>query len=428
MHPNPTFIVISGCKVGYAVLLVLAIATTSTHAQSLAYVTNSCSNNVSVIDTSSRTVVETIPVGNGPNGVAITPDGAFAYVANPAASTVSIIATASNVVVATIPVSLVEGAVQGIAATPSGAFVYVSNALGSVSVIDTATKTVLTTIPASGQGLAVTPNSAFVYLANRSANTVSVIQTATQTVAATINLGLIAPGLGATDVTIAPNGTRGYVSTGRSRFYVIDLSTNTLVTSLLLGSTFSELFGLAITPDGALVYVTDFVAAAVHVIDTATNTVLTSVALTSRPKDVAFTLDGAFAYVTGQLNLSLTGNEVAVIDTATNAVVETIPVGTCPTGIAITQALSPAVQLNQLVGVVQTLGLQFGTESSFTSKLRAALAALKAGDSPTACAKVADFIRHARVQSGKKISEVQATQLIQAARQIEEALGCPATL
>ena len=49
----------------------------------------------------------TIPVGNNPFGVAVTPDGSKVYVANEAAGTVagtvSVIATASNMVTATIP-------------------------------------------------------------------------------------------------------------------------------------------------------------------------------------------------------------------------------------------------------------------------------------------------------------------------------------
>ena len=44
-----------------------------------AYVTNSHSNTVSVIDTASNTVVATVPVGNGPIAVAITPDGKHEY-------------------------------------------------------------------------------------------------------------------------------------------------------------------------------------------------------------------------------------------------------------------------------------------------------------------------------------------------------------
>ena len=45
-----------------------------------AYVTNGVSNNVSVIDTSTNTVLTSIPVGSYPLGVAITPDGTRAYV------------------------------------------------------------------------------------------------------------------------------------------------------------------------------------------------------------------------------------------------------------------------------------------------------------------------------------------------------------
>jgi YVTN family beta-propeller protein len=47
-------------------------------------------------------VSATISVGNGPVGVAFTPDGSKAYVANQFDNTVSVIATASNTVVATI--------------------------------------------------------------------------------------------------------------------------------------------------------------------------------------------------------------------------------------------------------------------------------------------------------------------------------------
>src|SRR5436309_688383 len=44
-------------------------------AQTRAYVTDEGSHTVSVIDTATNTVVATIPVGVGPVGVAITPDG-----------------------------------------------------------------------------------------------------------------------------------------------------------------------------------------------------------------------------------------------------------------------------------------------------------------------------------------------------------------
>jgi YVTN family beta-propeller protein len=43
-------------------------------------------------------------VGSGPEGVAVTPDGKFGYVTNEFSNTVSVIVTATNTVVATVPV------------------------------------------------------------------------------------------------------------------------------------------------------------------------------------------------------------------------------------------------------------------------------------------------------------------------------------
>ncbi|MFC8235320.1 YncE family protein, partial [Streptomyces sp. NPDC057284] len=81
-----------------------------------AYVTNFGSGNVSVIDTT-NTVVATVPVGSGPQGVAITPNGRRAYVTNRTSNTVSVIDTRTNTDVATVPVG--AGPI-GIAITPNG--------------------------------------------------------------------------------------------------------------------------------------------------------------------------------------------------------------------------------------------------------------------------------------------------------------------
>jgi YVTN family beta-propeller protein len=69
-----------------------------------AYVTNEGSNNLTVIDTASNTLLESLPVGTTPTGVAVTPDGKDAYVTNQGSNDVSVIETASNTVVATISV------------------------------------------------------------------------------------------------------------------------------------------------------------------------------------------------------------------------------------------------------------------------------------------------------------------------------------
>ncbi len=52
-----------------------------------AYITNFNSGDVSVIDTATKAVVATVPVGSIPFGVAVTPNGAFVYVVNEGTAT-----------------------------------------------------------------------------------------------------------------------------------------------------------------------------------------------------------------------------------------------------------------------------------------------------------------------------------------------------
>src|SRR5262249_57828663 len=78
-----------------------------------AYITNRDANTVSVIDTTSNTVAATIPVGSGPVGVAVSPDGSTVYVTNHGANTVSVIDPTSNTVAATIPVGISPLGVAG---------------------------------------------------------------------------------------------------------------------------------------------------------------------------------------------------------------------------------------------------------------------------------------------------------------------------
>ena len=109
-----------------------AAARTSVAAASpFAYVANSSSNTVSVIETATNTVVATVPVGDHPTGVASTPDGAFVYVTNQG-GTVSVIETATNTVAATVPIGPFS---TDIAITPDGAFAYLDSGTERVAVI-----------------------------------------------------------------------------------------------------------------------------------------------------------------------------------------------------------------------------------------------------------------------------------------------------
>ena len=260
----------------------------------------------------------------------------LAYISNYGDNTVSVIDTATNTVVATVPVG--TGPI-GVAVTPTGTRVYVTLVTGFVSVIDTATNTVAATVPVgnSAGAVAVTPTGTRVYVANdpsdRPAPTtpgrVSIIDPATNTVVATVTVGNSPRG-----VAVTPDGSRVYVAHSfvPGIVSVIDTATNTLVATVAVGSVPES---VAVNPAGTRVYVTNGGSDTVSIIDTATNTVVATVPVGSAPQGVAVNPTGTRVYVANAKN---TSNNVSVLDTATNTVVATVPVGNNPVGVALTPA------------------------------------------------------------------------------------------
>ena len=155
------------------------------------YVTNQGSNSVSIINTISNTVINTLPVGQNPNGIAISPDGSQVYVTNGPASSISVINTTTNIVTA------ISGDIDlqvAIVISPNGNYAYVSNGdSGSVSVFDIKAQKVISTIQIPGAsgpfGISINSDGSEVYVANQQ-GTVSVINTITNTITSTINVGL----------------------------------------------------------------------------------------------------------------------------------------------------------------------------------------------------------------------------------------------
>jgi YVTN family beta-propeller protein len=115
----------------------------------------------------------------------------------------------------------------------------------SVFVIDTATNTVIATIPVGlfPLSIAITPDGTRAYVTNSNSGTISVIDTATNSVIATIPVGLPI-----FDIAFTPDGTRAYASSeqGSNRaIIVIDTATNAVITTIpVLGFPFR----IAISP------------------------------------------------------------------------------------------------------------------------------------------------------------------------------------
>lgn len=243
---------------------------------SSAYVASYVANKVYVINLATRTITAAVPVGYRPREVVITPDGTRAYVANmggPPPSCVSVIDTASNTVVATIPVH----SVGNIEVTPDGRFVYVTG--NKTEVIDVSSNTVVGTLPISGAayGIAFTPDGAFVYITQD--NRVKVVNTATRSVVATIPVGYLA-----WEIAITPDGASAYVTASYDSVSVIDTATRTVVATIPSTTPAKAgTFCVAISPDGTRAYLThheepgSYPPSHVSVIDTKTRTVVATI-------------------------------------------------------------------------------------------------------------------------------------------------------
>jgi gliding motility-associated-like protein len=217
------------------------------------YITNAGSNNVSVIDISTNTVVATVPVGSNPIGVAISSDGQKVYVSNKGSKSVSVINTSNNIVASTITVG---NSPIGLVVSPDGSKVYVANSGdGTISVINTATNAVSATIAVGLQptGIAISPNSNYIYVTNYLDGTVSVMNTATNVITSSINIGPNPVG-----IAISPDGSQLYVANDSQYLSVVKTATNSIVAKRPLDIEYPvNPRAIAVSPNGKIVFVAD---------------------------------------------------------------------------------------------------------------------------------------------------------------------------
>jgi YVTN family beta-propeller protein len=321
-----------GCLVSTLGMALLAVRA---QAQPFVYVTNSGSGSVSVIDSATNLVSDTISVGSRPVGATFAPDGSRVYVANSASDTISVIDALTNKVIATVAVGAFP---QGLAITPDGSRAYVGSSFSnSVSVIDLATNAVIGTIDIGrdSTAVAITPDGRRAYLTSTGTAAVSVIDTATNTLVETIE---VAPG--PVGIAVTNDGNRVYVASNLGgTTSVVDTATNTVIATVKT----AQPNLVIITPDGTRAYVTNNATGngTVSVLKTATNTLIATVKVGVNAQSLAITPDGRDVYVA-----CFSSQTVSVIDTATNKVTATIGVGNAPVGVAIRpliyQTLAPA--------------------------------------------------------------------------------------
>jgi len=287
------------------------------------FVTNTGSNNVTVLSDSTHAILATIAVGSYPLGIAYDSGFGEIFVANLASGNVSVISDATNTVTATIAVGTSPYTVLYDSAQST---VFVENSGSSnVSVISDATNTVVATVGTGQYSYAMAYDSAMgeVFTASYGSGNVSVISDANNSLVATIPVGTWPFAL-AYD---AGQGTVFVSNIGSNNVSVISDTTNAVAASVGVGS---HPFGLAYDSGQGEVFVADYLSNNVSVISDSTNAVVATIPVGIQPYT-------GIAYDPGRgivLVANYGSNNVSVISDATNTAVATIPVGGEPMAIA----------------------------------------------------------------------------------------------
>lgn len=210
----------------------------------------------------------------------------------------------ANTVVATIPVGSIP---SDVVVSPDNSTIYIANSIsGTISVIDAASNTVVNTfsIP-SANALAISRDGSTLYVANFSTTeNLEVVSTATGTITATLELS---DGSEPTGLALSPDGAQLYVLTGRS-ICIIDTATNTSIKSLTLKNPISASLEFPInavfTANGKYVYVNcginveGYERAAVARVDTASKTVVGNIALADEGYGIALNPANSHIFIT----------------------------------------------------------------------------------------------------------------------------------
>ncbi len=245
------------------------------------YVSSFNNNAVYKIDASTGNLQQTISATNmlvSPSGLALSPDGSRLYVSgtNSSNADVYVFNTTSGALVDQYLSSLTGG--RGLALSSDGSTLYQSG-VGSdtIELYNTATGvgSFGTNLVSNPQGLALSSDGNTLFVANTGANNVREFAVH----AGGTNATLSAPGsfYSPSDVVLSPNGLTLYVSTfgdgGAGTDHQIlryDASTGNYIGSWTVTGPAGDLYGMAITPDGSMLYVADTFNSLLYTVNTAT--------------------------------------------------------------------------------------------------------------------------------------------------------------
>ncbi|TMG82528.1 MAG: hypothetical protein E6H78_14545 [Betaproteobacteria bacterium] len=312
-------------------------------------------------DGTSLAVAKVVPVGimpadiDGPHNVAVAPDGSAWYVTiahgTPYGSLWKM-SVGSDTLLGRAPVEMFP---TTIGLTPDGALAFVANSdfhgdhprMNVVTIVQTATMTPLTNLPACDMPHGVKANHAgtLVYVSCMNSDEILEIDRQSFRIRRRHKTGEGMPGAGMpmhavacmpTFVSVSPDDRRLYVACNHGNtLQVLDAGSLELVQEIPVGT---GAYNVEPSADGRWVIVTNKKAQSVSLVDAQSLTEVVKIPTSKAlPHGVAYSPDGRWAFIS-QESVGIDPGAVDVIDLTTRARVTSIPIPRQPTGITILKA------------------------------------------------------------------------------------------
>ncbi len=276
--------------------------------------------NITLVNAANESVVGNLSLRFDPSSILYAPSNGMLYLGNSSGADLREINPATGKAVRS---DVLPSLPEVLAYDPTSHDLLVTET-GNVSVVSTATNSVVATFPVSRtvSGLTVDPRDNAVFVSDYTTNSVSVYNATTDAAVATALLGT-------SPYNIAFDSANGNFYIGdleSSQLVVVSGKTNRVVGTVALGAT---PYGIAYDPQTADLYVDDYYAGNVSVVNGASNTVVGYLPAGVEPWGIAYDAADHDLYVTNPGS-----DNITVLDPITGAVVTSVNLTTAPGAIA----------------------------------------------------------------------------------------------
>jgi YVTN family beta-propeller protein len=296
----------------------------------LAYVTNSYSNTLSVIDLREERLLANLPTGKAPVNPTFNHDWTKLYFSNVQDGTLSIVDTKTAKIVATIPAGAPHP--SGLRFLPDGRHLVISfigdkvSDAGALGIMDLDSGKLVKTVAVEAQSerFDITPDGRRAYVANLVGQSISVVDLEKGEVIARI----ASPERLPFNVLVSPKGLRAFVANVMGNTIVeIDTTSNQVLSTI---KTAAGPNGMTFTPDGDNILITNVYAGRLQAYNLSAKVVSDGTFVGLLPGFIRLAPDGLKGIFVRPY-----GRQVSIFDGTTLQVIKNIETGIGPSTVAI---------------------------------------------------------------------------------------------